>query len=113
MGLFKPYSEHGVEMGNHCTLQVPSGYQSSSHPHSYLKSFLNPAGPEISEPIGRFKPWDPAQQVQVMSISVSKSLLESHCQGVPKGSRVTDSSWPRVQAFSSSQLSGECWIYRQ
>lgn len=34
-----------------------------------------------------------------MLISVRKSLLESQCQGGPKWSQVTDSSWPMGHAF--------------
>lgn len=64
-----------------------------------LEVHLSPAGPETSEPTRAGSSWNPAQQVQVTLISVSKSLLETHCQVVPQWSRVTASSWPRSQAF--------------
>lgn len=43
---------------------------------------------------GAGPPWNPAWQVQITLISVSKSL---ESQGIPERSRVTDSSWPRDQ----------------
>lgn len=94
-------------------LKSQLGHQSCSRPHSHLKSSCPQLDQRLQSPQAGSS-WNPAQQVQVMLISVSKSLRESYCSGVPQWSRVTDSSWPRSQAFfSSSQLSGECWIYRE
>lgn len=121
--LFKTYSLNPCPKGRQDTKWKGRSTTVVSHPWSAawppgfllstvsLEVLLYPAGPETSEPQAG-SPWHPAQQVQITLISVSKSVPESHCQGVPEWSQVR-LLLAQGQAFSSSQLSGECWIYRQ